>query len=167
MTISARCWSGAGRLDSLEWLRFTPAATQGLPSADKIRVRVRGTDWSSDGIDWRDESADGALARASLDATQHDLYGSDVWDRVYELTHEDLDPPRGWRLLQRLVELAEGRELWHVGGGPLAGMVGNHLSLIEKELVGLYRSNHKWAKAFEGQISTPLADFQKRFGPSQ
>ncbi len=159
-------WVRAGRLDSLEWLRFTPGATQGLPSADQIRVRVRGTDWSSDGIDWRDESADGALARAWLDATHHDLYGSDMWDRVYKLTHEDLDPPRGWRLLQRLVELAEGRELWHVGGGPLAGMVGNHLSLIEKELVGLYRSNHKWAKAFEGQISTPLADFQKRFGPS-
>lgn len=155
-------WVRAGRLLSLELLRFTPAAPQGLPSPDQIRVRVRGTDWSSDGIDWRDESADDALARAWLDATHHDLYGSDVWNRVYELTHEDLDPPRGWRLLQRLVELAEGRELWHVGGGPLAYMVGNHLSLIQKELVRLYGSNRKWGMAFEGQMSTALADFQER-----
>jgi hypothetical protein len=118
---------------------------------------------NSDGIDWRDESADDALARARLDATHHDLYGSDEWNRVYELTYEDLDPPRGWRLLQRLVELAEGRELWHVGGGPLAYMVGNHLSLIQEELVRLYRSNRKWAMAFEGQMSTALADFQERF----
>jgi hypothetical protein len=159
-------WVRAGRLLSLELLRFTPAAPQGLPSPDQIRVRVRGTDWSSDGIDWRDESADDALARAWLDATHHDLYGSDVSNRVYELTHEDLDPPRGWRLLQRLVELAEGRELWHVGGGPLAYMVGNHLSLIQKELVRLYGSNRKWGMAFEGQMSTALADFQDRFGRS-
>jgi hypothetical protein len=156
-------WVRAGRLVSLELLRFTPAAPQGLPSPDQIRVHVRGTDWSSDGIDWRDESADDALARAWLEATHHDFYGSDEWYRVYELTHEDLDPPRGWRLLQRLVELAEGRELWQVGGGPLAHMVDNHLSLIQEELVRLYRSNPKWAMAFEGQMSTALADFQARF----
>jgi hypothetical protein len=87
-----------------------------------------------------------------------------VWQRVYELTHEDLDPPRGWRLVQKLVELAEGRELWHVGGGPLAAMVDNHSSLIEKDLTRLYVSNPKWALAFEGQMSSPLAAFQKRIG---
>jgi hypothetical protein len=156
-------WVRAGRLVSLQLLRFTPAAPQSLPSPDQIRVSVRGTDWSSDGVDWRDESADDALARAWLDATHHDLYGSDEWNRVYELTHEDLDPPRGWRLLQRLVELAEGRELWHVGGGPLAYMVDNHLPLIQEELERLYRSNPKWVMAFEGQMSSALADFQARF----
>ena len=155
-------WVRAGRLESLEWLRFTRAAPEGLPEADQVRVQVRGTDWTSDGIDWRDESADGALARAWLEATHNDLYGSDVWQRVYELTHEDLDPPRGWRLVQKLVDLADGRQLWHVGGGPLASMVANHLSLVEKDLTRLYTSNPKWAAAFEGQMSIALASFQKR-----
>jgi hypothetical protein len=45
-------------------------------------------------------------------------------------------------------------------------MVGNHLPVIEDELMRLYSSNPKWAMVFEGQMSTALADFQRRIGRS-
>ena len=83
---------------------------------------------------------------------------------MWELTHEDLDPARGWRLVKRMIQLARGQELWHVGGGPLGSMVSNHLALIEDELVMLYRTSPRFRRAFEGQMSTALAQFQEKFG---
>jgi hypothetical protein len=122
-------------------------------------------DWSSDGVDWRDESLDDAMARDWLSAThlrdlpannpRHDEI-DDVWERVRELTQSDLDPPRGWRLVKRLVELAQNdRELWHIGRVPLAAMVRNHGSLVAGELERLYRADPKWRQAFEGQLYVP------------
>lgn len=124
-----------------------------------------GLDWSSEGVDWRDESLDDAMARDWLRATQvRDLPADDpkleeiddVWSRVLELTQSDLDPPRGWRLLKRLVELAKNdRELWHIGRNPLSAMVVNHESLVASELEQLYRTDPKWRQAFEGQLYVP------------
>src|ERR1700674_5221255 len=131
-----------------------------------------GLDWRSDGVDWRDESKDDAMAVDWLRAT-HDrdgplsdpspLDGYEVENRVRELTQSDLDPARGWRLVKRLVELAHNdRELWHIGRAPLAEMLGNHEALVLVELEHLYRTNPKWRQAFESQISIPMSNFAKR-----
>jgi hypothetical protein len=118
-------------------------------------------DWSSNGVDWRDESSDPDMARAWLEETHSpDHPGSDLWNRVYELTHDDLDPPRGWRLVKLLVEQAQSdRELWHIGSEPLAWIVDNHADLVTAELTVLYRSDPKWRRPFDGQISTALHRF--------
>lgn len=157
-------WVMNGRLSGYEYLRFTRSAPTGLPLPAAIRVQLRGNDWSSDGIDWRDESFDDDLAKAWLGDTHQKVDNSDVSQRVWELTHEDLDPARGWRLVKRMIQLAQGRELWHVGGGPLDSMVSNHLALIEDELVTLYRTSPRFRRAFEGQMSTALARFQEKVG---
>ena len=157
-------WVMNGRLSGFECLRFTSSAPTGLPLPAAIRVRIRAHAWTSDGIDWRDESFDDDLAKAWLVDTHQQVDNSDVSQRVWELTHEDLDPARGWRLVKRMIQLARGQELWHVGGGPLGSIVSNHLALIEDELVMLYRTNPRFRRAFEGQMSTALAQFQEKVG---
>lgn len=121
-------------------------------------------DWTGAGIDWRDESHDPRMARAWLrEADGADHPGSDLWNRVYELTHEDLDPPRGWRLVKLLVEQAQDdRQLWHIGSEPLAWMVDNHPQLVSAELAELYRADPRWRQPFKGQMSRALFDFEKR-----
>jgi hypothetical protein len=116
-----------------------------------------GLDWNDEGVDWRDESLDEAMARDWLLATHGpNLFDTDVWDRVLELTQTDLDPPRGWRLTRRLVELAESdRELWYVGAEALATIVRNHEKLVAVELEHLYRTDPKWRQAFVGQMFEP------------
>jgi len=128
------------------------------------RLGVTDLDWSSDGVDWRDESRDPDMARDWLrEADGADHPGSDLWNRVYELTHEALDPPRGWRLVKLLVENAQtDRQLWHIGGEPLAWIVDNHPQLVSAELAQLYRADPKWRQSFKGQISRALFDFEKR-----
>jgi len=70
-----------------------------------------GLDWSRDEVDWRDEPFDEAMPRDWLAATHDEgLPGSDGWHRVWELTRESLDPDRGWRLLKRMVQLADSDE---------------------------------------------------------
>jgi hypothetical protein len=122
-----------------------------------------GLDWSSDGVDWRDESLDDAMARDWLRATHGpNLVATDVWDRVLELTQTDLDPPRGWRLTKRLVELADGdEELWNVGAEALANIVRNHEKLVAVELEHLYQTDPKWRQAFVGQMFMPPPDIKK------
>ena len=121
-------------------------------------------DWTGAGIDWRDESHDPRMARAWLrEADGADHPGSDLWNRVYELTHEDLDPPRGWRLVKLLVEQAQDdRQLWHIGSEPLAWMVDSHPQLVSAELAELYRADPRWRQPFKGQMSRALFDFEKR-----
>ena len=123
-----------------------------------------GLDWSSEGVDWRDESLDDAMARDWLEATHGpSRVPMDVWDRVLELTQTDLDPPRGWRLAKRLVELATtDRELWLVGRDVLATIAREHWGLIAAELEELYRTDQKWRQAFEGQMSPALIEIQQR-----
>jgi hypothetical protein len=119
-----------------------------------------GLDWSGEGVDWRDESLDDAMAHDWLRATQHrhndESYDDEVWERVRELTQSDLDPSRGWRLVKRLVELADDdKELWQIGRDPLGAMLRNHESLIAAELERLYRTDPKWRQVFEGQQYVP------------
>lgn len=118
-------------------------------------------DWSSKGVDWRDESHDSDMARDWLrEAVTPNHLGSDLWQRVYELTHEDLDPPRGWRFIKLLVEQAKNdHQLLQIGCEPLAWMIDNHTDLVSGELAVLYRSDPKWRKPFNGQISTALHRF--------
>lgn len=118
-------------------------------------------DWSSNGVDWRDESRDPEMAHDWLEETHsRDHAGSDLWNRVYELTNGDLDPPRGWRLVKLLVEQAQSDgELWHIGSEPLGWILDNHADLVSAELTALYRSDPKWRKPFDGQISTALHGF--------
>jgi hypothetical protein len=122
-----------------------------------------GLDWSDEGVDWRDESLDEAMARDWLHATHGpNLFDTDVWDRVLELTQTDLDPPRGWRLTRRLVELAESdKELWYVGAEALATVVRNHAKLAAVELEHLYRTDPKWRQAFVGQMFEPPLNVKK------
>jgi hypothetical protein len=122
-----------------------------------------GLDWSSGGVDWRDESLDDAMARDWLRATHGtNFVATDVWDRVLELTQSDLDPPRGWRLTKRLVQLAESdKELWNVGADALANMVRNHEKLVAVELEQLYRTDPKWRRAFVGQMFVPPPSIKK------
>jgi hypothetical protein len=95
-----------------------------------------------------------------LDASHRDLYGTDVFDRVLELTQTDLDPERGWRLVKRLVESARNdQELWQIGAGPLSTIVREHGALVAAELEALVRADPKYRQAFRGQISTALYDF--------
>jgi hypothetical protein len=122
-----------------------------------------GVDWSSEGVDWRDESLYDEMAHDWLRATHGpNLFATDVWDRVLELTQSDLDPPRAWRLTKRLVELAEGdTELWYVGREALAEMVRNHEKLVAGELEYLYRTDPKWRQAFVGQLFLPPANVKQ------
>lgn len=123
-----------------------------------------GLDWSAQGVDWRDESLDEAMARDWLEATHGPNHiASDVWDRVLELTQTDLDPPRGWRLAKSLVELAKtDRELWLIGADVLATIAREHESLVLAELEELYRTDSKWRQAFKGQMSPVLFEIQQR-----
>jgi len=123
-----------------------------------------GLDWSRDEVDWRDEPFDEAMPRDWLAATHDEgLPGSDVWHRVWELTHESLDPDRGWRLLKRMVQLADSdEELRMIGYYPLTHMLDYHEVLIAPKLERLYRPDPKWRRAFDGQMSQVLADFARR-----
>src|SRR5207245_11746248 len=91
------------------------------------------------------------------------LPGSDGWHRVWELTRESLDPDRGWRLLKRMVQLADSdEELRMIGYYPLRHMLDSHEVLIAPKLERLYRADPKWRRAFDGQMSQVLADFARR-----
>ncbi len=106
---------------------------------------------------------DDTMALDWLEATHRNLYETDVYDRVLELTQTDLDPPRGWRLTKRLVELAKtDRELWLIGADVLATIARHHGSLVAAELEELYRTDSKWRRAFKGQISPALFEIKQR-----
>src|SRR5260370_39333869 len=112
-TCLRRFWTFHRNLKTSEHVQAGPRVAD--PFA---RLGAMDLDWSSDGVDWRDESRDPDMARDWLrEADGADHPGSDLWNRVYELTHEALDPPRGWRLVKLLVEHAQNdRQLWHIGG---------------------------------------------------
>jgi len=120
-------------------------------------------DWSDQGVPWWDASKDDYLAREWLAVGGRSLPSDDVYDRVLELTQTELDPARGWRLVQKLVEFAgTDEQLWRIGEGPLATIVREHPELVRKDLTSFYRSDRKWRRAFEGQISTALGEFKRQ-----
>ena len=121
--------------------------------------------WSSDGVDWRDESLDPAMARDWLRASHEpDFADSDICYRVLELTQSDLDPPRAWRLVKELVVQAnDDKELWHIGRQPLSYMVQYHPDVVGDELERLVRCDPKYRRALEGQISKELHDLRTRY----
>jgi hypothetical protein len=120
-------------------------------------------DWSDQGVPWWDASKDDYLARDWLAAGGRGLQSDDIYDRVLELTQTDLDPARGWRLVQKLIEFAgTDEQLWRIGAGPLATIVREHPELVREELTNFYRSDRKWRRAFEGQISTALGEFKRQ-----
>jgi hypothetical protein len=123
-------------------------------------------DWSSGGVDWHDSSLDDVMARDWLRATHDpDLYDTDVYRRVLELVKTDLDPPRGWKLVQSLVELAQtDDELWHVGADALSPIVERQADLVANELEHLTRTNPKYRRALTGQISSALYNFERQAG---
>jgi len=124
---------------------------------------TKNLDWGDQGVPWWDASKDEYLARDWLAAGGRGLQSDDVYDRVLELTQTDLDPARGWRLVQKLVEFAgTDGQLWRIGAGPLATIVREHPELVREELTSFYRSDQKWRKAFEGQISTELGEFKRQ-----
>ena len=108
------------------------------------------------------------MARDWLEATHAaGLPSTNVWFRVWELTHENLDPDRGWRLLKRMVQRTRSdQELSFIGYYPLAHMLDSHAALIAGELEQLYRTDPKWRQAFEGQMSESLGKFAKRISSS-
>jgi hypothetical protein len=119
-------------------------------------------DWTSEGVPWWDASKDAFLARDWLASPGRELASDDVYDRVLELTQTDLDPPRGWRLVKKLVQFATtDDQLWRIGAGPLSTIAHNHPDLVREELTGLYRRDPKWRKAFEGQISRDLHEVER------
>lgn len=127
-------------------------------------------DWSSEGVDWRDESMDEEMARDWLRGT-HDPDSGDrdrVFSRVFELVESNLDPPRGWRLTKKLVELAhDDNELFEIGSRVLAMLVTWHEDLVGVELADLARSDPKYRQALNGQISQALRDFEAKHGLHQ
>jgi hypothetical protein len=103
---------------------------------------------------------DDLMAQDWLRACRTNIYDTDVYDRVLELTQSDLNPPRGWRLVQRLIRLAhDDDELWHVGHGPLATVLGNHEALVADDLERLVRTDPKYRQAFRGQMSQAIHRF--------
>ena len=101
--------------------------------------------------------------RATHLASVGDDWSANLDDRVLELTQTDLDPPRGWRLVKRLTDLAEGSsELWQVGNRALRHMLRNHEQLIGTELADLVRTSPKYRALLDGQIG--FNDFRRRFG---
>jgi len=124
---------------------------------------TKNLDWSSRGVPWWDASKDDYLAREWLAVGGRSLSSDDVYDRVLELTQTDLDPPRGWRMVKKLVEFANtDDQLWRIGADPLSTIVREHPDLVREELTRLYRDDPKWRKAFEGQISTALYEFKRQ-----
>lgn len=122
-------------------------------------------DWSSEGVDWRDESLDGAMARDWLRASHDpDFSSSDVCYRVLELTQSDLDPPRAWRLVKELIRQAQDdRELWRIGRGPLSNVAQYHPEVVGGELVQLVRTDPKYCRALDGQMSRELNELRERY----
>jgi len=124
---------------------------------------IHNLDWSDQGVPWWDASKDEFLARDWLATPGRAPTSDDIYDRVLELTQTDLDPARGWRLVQKLVEFAgTDQQLWRIGEGPLATIVREHPELVREELTSFYRSDRKWRRAFEGQISTALGEFKRQ-----
>jgi len=124
---------------------------------------TKNLDWGDQGVPWWDASKDESLARDWLAAGGRGLPSDDIYDRVLELTQTDLDPARGWRLVKKLVEFAsEDDQLWRIGADPLSTIVREHPDLVREELTTFYRSDPKWRKAFEGQISTALYEFERQ-----
>jgi hypothetical protein len=128
-------------------------------------------DWSDQGVPWWDASKDEFLAREWLATPGRAPTSDDIYDRVLELTQTDLDPARGWRLVKKMVELAStDGHIWRIGADPLSTIVREHPDLVREELTRFYRSDPKWRKAFEGQISTALHEFRhnvERQNPDQ
>lgn len=123
--------------------------------------------WRSEGVDWRDESLDGAMARDWLRASHEpDFESSDVCYRVLELTQSDLDPPRAWRLVKELFRQAkDARELWQIGSDPLSTIVKYHPEVVGDELVHLIRTDPKYRRALDGQMSTELHQIAGTLSP--
>ena len=124
-------------------------------------------DWSGNGIDWRDESKDAAMAKDWLRAVHRldSAAGDDVLARVFELMESNLDPPRGWRLAKQLVEYAsDDTEFFQIGNRVLPMLLKWHEDLVGDELAELVRTNPKYRRAMKGQISPYVVDFVKRRG---
>jgi hypothetical protein len=123
-------------------------------------------DWSNHGVPWWDASKDEFLARDWLATPGRELPSADIYDRVLELTQTDLDPQRGWRLVKKMVEFAStDDQVWRIGADPLSTIAREHPDLIHDELTRFYRSDPKWRKAFEGQISSALHEFKRQVEP--
>ena len=123
---------------------------------------TRNLDWSDQGVPWWDLSKDEFLAREWLARPGRVPPYDNTDDRVLELTQTDLDPPRGWRLVKKMVELAStDDQIWRIGADPLSTIVREHPDVVGKELTLFYRSDPKWRKAFEGQISRALYEFAR------
>jgi hypothetical protein len=101
------------------------------------------------------------FARRWLSASHgENLYLTEVYDRVLELTATDLDPARGWDVVKALIRLADtDDELWRIGEGPLNAVVREHPNLVSKELRWLLRTDPKYRQVFAGQISEGLRNF--------
>jgi hypothetical protein len=126
-------------------------------------------DWSSSGIDWRNESMDDEMAEDWLRASHHpeDASSIEVSDRVLELVESDLDPPRGWRITKRLIESARtDDEFYRIGSDVLSQVVENHEGLVGEELAELLRSDARYQRAVKGQARHALVDFVRRSGLS-
>ena len=121
--------------------------------------------WGSDGVDWRDESLDAAMAGDWLRACHEpDFAASDVCYRVLELTQSDLDPPRGWRLVKELFRQAKDDDLWQLGRRVLSTIVQKHPEVVGDELEKLIRTDPKYRRALDGQMSRELGDLRERYG---
>lgn len=125
-------------------------------------------DWGSHGIDWRDESMDDEMAQDWLRAIHDPLSddSSDVMGRVMELVQTGLDPPRGWRLTKRLIELADDdNELRAIGRTILTQLLFWHADLVGAELAELVKTDGRYKEAFYGQFpSQARSNFERRFG---
>jgi hypothetical protein len=122
--------------------------------------------WGSDGVDWRDESLDAAMAGDWLRASHEPNFeASDVFYRVLELTQSDLDPSRAWRLVKELFRQANAdKELWQIGSEALSTIVQYHPDIVGDELGHLIRTDPKYRRALDGQISRELSDLRDRYG---
>lgn len=108
------------------------------------------------------------MARDWLVASAGKAFAStDVYNRVQELVQSDLDPGRGWRLVQVLVEIADSdRQLRLIGSEAISPLIANHSELVDGELATLARGDVKFRRAIQDQMSVELFEFKKRHGLS-
>jgi hypothetical protein len=119
-----------------------------------------GIDWSADGVGWQDSSTDIAMAAdwlenerlyPSRESSNNEIphgYDMNLEARVDELVQTDLDPERGWRLVNTLIRMAANEDdRWNVAAGPLAEFVRLHGDAFYEEIDEAAKTNtdFRWA----------------------
>ena len=100
-------------------------------------------------------------------SSQRDFPSADVYYRVQELLMTDLDPPRGWRLLQGLVRLASNDDqLWQIGSDAIPHMIRDHEELIGAELAHIMRTDSKCPQTYKGQMDVEFYEFMRKEHPA-